>query len=295
MAEIRNAEEIRIELTAQEPRPLSVFQKRIHACQDLLSIASLTLCKVEDLRISPPSEETGRPKVIGHYYAVPVFKDPSERWSACLFRYDDVAARVRDVFGAWFDNAERLSAVRSLYLSAAYGKAFLELKLLALAQAAEAYHRRMYEGQDLYMDAANFAQNVLAPLKAAIPRGIHSSHRQALSNRLKHGNEFSFRRRLTVLFKEHEAALRTAIPNPCSWINRIVDYRNDLTHHPVVDEQPALDRIELVQCNYVLRILLELCFLKSMGLSKEDIGRLSSRSSRYHQIRERFFKSVGSA
>ena len=42
------AEEIRLELRAAAPQPLSAFQRRVHACQDLLSIASLTLCGVED-------------------------------------------------------------------------------------------------------------------------------------------------------------------------------------------------------------------------------------------------------
>lgn len=68
-----------------------------------------------------------------------------------------------------------------------------------------------------------------------------------------------------MLFQEHEAALASAIPSPCRWIERIVRYRNDLTHHPVVDERPGVDRDALVQCNYVLRILLELCFLKIDG------------------------------
>jgi HEPN superfamily Apea-like protein len=255
----------------------------------LLSIASLTLCGVEDLRISPPSEDGGRPKVVGHYFAVPVFKDPAERGAEGLFRYDDIAPRVREVFGAWLDSAERLSAARSLYLTAAYGKAFLQLKLLALAQAAEALHRHQYEGHDLYMDPTEFEQKVLPLLKAAIPNGINSSHRQALRSRVTHGNEFSFRKRLTVLFKEHEAALLAAIPNPCGWINRIVDYRNNLTHHPVVEELPSVDRIELLQCIYVLRILVELCFLKSMSMSADEIRELSARSFRYQQIRQRFF------
>ena len=91
---------------------------------------------------------------------MPVFKDPSEEWPEGLFTSADVKDRLRDVFTGWVESAERLSAVRSLYLSAAYGKSFLELKLLALAQAAEAYHRRSYEGQDCYMDAAAYADTV---------------------------------------------------------------------------------------------------------------------------------------
>ena len=139
-------EEIRIELKAMSPQPLSAFQSRIHACQDLLSIACMTLCKIEDLRVSPAEEGGGQAREIGHYYAVPIFKDPSEpsSWPDMLVRGDDIRDRAREVFGAWLGVAQKLTTARSLYFSAAYGKTFLELKFLALAQAAEAYHRRAY-------------------------------------------------------------------------------------------------------------------------------------------------------
>jgi len=283
-------EEIRIEMTASEARPLSAFRQRIHACQDLLSIASLTLCNVEELRLVPPSDD-GKHKVVGRFYAVPVFKNPAEGWPDFLFRHKDIAPRVREVFSAWLNNAERLSAVRSLYMSAAYGKSFLELRLLAFAQAAEAYHRRMYEGQDLYMDAGTYERNILPGLQAAIPESLGSSHAQALRNRLKYGNQISFPRRLRTLFKEHEAALATVIPNPCGWVERIVDYRNDLTHHPVVDDRSDVDKIGLIRCNWVLRILLDLCFLKSMAIDAEGIKQLAEGCERYRQIKQRFFRA----
>ncbi len=284
-------EEVRIELTASEPQPLSVFRQRIHACQDLLSVASLTLCNVQELRLCPPSNDD-RQKVVGNFYAVPVFKNPAEGWPHFLFQFKDIATRATDVFSAWLNSAESLGAVSSLYMSGAYGKSFLELKLLALAQAAEAYHRRVYEGHDLYMDGDDYAQNILPGLIAAIPGTLDASHRQSLRNRLTFGNEFSFRKRLTMLFDEHDAALAAVIPSPRAWIDRIVNYRNDLTHHPVVEDRPDIDKIALVQCNYVLRIVLELCFLKSMAFDAGSIKRLANGCHRYRQIKERFFSDA---
>ena len=284
-------EEIRIELKASEPQPLSVFRQRIHGCQDLLSIASLTLCNVEDLRILQPSDEPGAAQDIGHFYAVPVFKNPAEDWPDFLFTQKNVAARLHEVFGAWLGNAQSLSVVRSLYMSGAYGKSFLELRFLSLAQAAEAYHRRLYEGQDLYVDARTYEQNILPGLLGAIPETLDPSHAQALRSRLKYGNEFSFRKRLTMLFDEHQAALAAVIPSPREWIERIVAYRNDLTHHPIVENRPDVDKIALVQCNYVLRILLELCFLKSMAIDADAIRQLAAECPKYRQISQRFFEA----
>ena len=282
-------EEIRVEMKASAPQPLSVFRARMHACQDLLSVSALTLCNIEEFRLMPPYEDK-RKAVIGRFYAVPIYKDPASRGADFLFRSRDVETRLPSMFGTWLESAKRLSVVRSLYFSGAYGKMFLELRLLAFAQAAEAYHRRVYEAQDLYMDADVYERDVLPQIRSAIPKRVGSDHRQALKKRMEFGNEVSFGRRLRTLVKEHEAALSAAVPDPCSWVQTIVDYRNGFTHHPVADEAtPDRDKIELIQCNYVLQILLELCFLKSMTLESETIAALARKCARYRKIRERFF------
>jgi ApeA N-terminal domain 1 len=281
-------EEVRFEMTADEPQPLSVFRRRVGACQDLVSIALLTRCNVQVLRVCPPSD--GKRRVVAEYHAVPVFRDPSGQWVDHLFRFQDIAPKAREVFTAWFENAERLSAVRSLYLSAAYGKSFLEIKLLALAQAAEAFHRRFSEGKDCYMQQLVYERDVFAPMEKGIPAVVNESHRQSLRGRLRFGNEYSFRKRLTLLFEEHAAAIKAAIPNPMSWIEPLVNYRNTLTHHPVAESEQTTNTTELVQCNYVLTILLELCFLKAMGMDAAQIEGLAKDCGRYSQIRERFFK-----
>jgi hypothetical protein len=280
-------EEIRIEITATPARPLSVFRRRVHACQDLISIAALTLCNLDDFRISPPSAG-GRPR-IGHFYGVPVFRNPAEGWPDFLFRSSDIDARMKETFTAWLASADSLSAARSLYMSGSYGKSFLELRFLALAQAAEAYHRRVHQGRDLYMEAGAYEREVLPLLKASIPATLDDAHKQALSGRLKFGNEISFRRRMTTLFEEHETALALVVPSPRSWITPIVEYRNGFTHHPVIADQQDLDKDALLRCTYVLRILLELCFLKSAGLDEAAVAALAGRCEHYRQIRSRFF------
>jgi predicted MarR family transcription regulator len=94
---------------------------------------------------------------------------------------------------------------------------------------------------------------------------------------------------MAMLFDEHEAALALAVPSPRSWITPIVEYRNGFTHHPVIADQQDLDKDALLRCTYVLRILLELCFLKSAGLDEAAVAALAGRCEHYRQIRSRFF------
>lgn len=281
-------EEIRIEMTAGTPQKLSLFRKRAHACQDLIAVAALTLSNLDDFRIAPPSPD-GKPKLFGHVYGVPIFKNPAEGWPHFLFRSTDVADRLPDMFAAWLAGAESLSVVRSLYMSGAYGKGFIELRFLALAQAAEACHRRFYEGRDFYMDADAYSDDILPALQTAIPESLDSSHRESLRSRLRFGNEFSLNKRLTMLFDDHAEALAALIPSPHSWIRTIRDFRNGFTHHPVADDGAETDNDKILKCIYVLRILIELCFLKAMGLDADTRRLLAGKCEHYRQIRERFF------
>lgn len=162
------------------------------------------------------------------------------------------------------------------------------MKLLHLAQAVEAYHRRCYDG--LYMDEQDFATRVADVLREAIPTGLDPSLRDSLRNRLKYGNEYSFVKRLTVLVTEHEAALAAVTPDPRKWVKKISDRRNSFTHHPVIDGQfHSIDKEEISCCNYVLQALLEFCFLKSMGMTSAQITTLAARCAKYGSIKRRFF------
>ena len=126
-------------------------------------------------------------------------------------------------------------------------------------------------------------------MEAAIPAGIDASLRQSLRSRLHYGNEVSFRKRLGALFQEHEAALEALAMSPGGWVARIVDYRNVFTHHPDDEKPYDVNHEELLQCIYMLRALLECCFLRVMGIEPEQIAIFAKRSYRYQQIRNRFF------
>jgi hypothetical protein len=87
--------------------------------------------------------------------------------------------------------------------------------------------------------------------------------------------------------------MKAAVPNPMPWIGPLVDYRNSLTHHPVAESEATTNTTELLRCNSVLIILLELCFLKAMGMDAAQIQKLARGCGRYAQIRDRFFKQPG--
>ncbi len=280
-------ESVTFEIEASTPTRLSEFHRRVRECEDFLSIACLALCEIDELELTPAGDDDAR----GTFHAVPIYRSREGRTSTTvhmLFRAEEVADRLPALFSGWCSRAGDLFDSRALYFAGGYGGGFIEGKLLSLTQAVEAFHRRFREGR--YVDETLFATDVLAPLVAAIPAGIPGSLRQSLVARLRYANGLSQRRRLRDLFRQYAAALETIVSNPVAYVDPIVDHRNEFTHFDPATRasttQVPPERVLLY--NYMLRMLLEACFLESMGFTEEEIVALLRRSETYRQLSVRF-------
>lgn len=282
-------EEVRVEVTAKTPQRLSVIEELLHACQDLLSIACQQYCDRERLIVVEPVAD--HPDT-ATFHAVPVFKHHARvrdlHFSDLLFTFTDIKDKADTTFGSWLKNAELLRSIRALYFSAIYSPNFLEGRFLALAQGVEGFHRRCRGGT--WMDAAEFETQVVARLVAAIPAGLDPSHRSAIESGLKHGYEYSLRKRLKLLFGEHKTAMDKVVPDAGRFIEPIVTRRNELTHFPPDTKIKPFDAEEWLRYNFVLRLLLEFCFLKTMGFTDDEVARLVERRDEYRRWAERLFR-----
>jgi hypothetical protein len=142
------------------------------------------------------------------------------------------------------------------------------------------------------MDEDTFAKQVLGPLTSAIPDCVDKSHRAAIKARLKFAAEYSQRRRLRELFRLHESVLKLLITRPMCYVDVIIDIRNHFTHFPLptmaTNPPASADTERKLLHNWILRLLLESCFLSEMGFSLTDIESFVGRSDAYRQMRERF-------
>ncbi|MEQ1908707.1 MAG: HEPN domain-containing protein [Vicinamibacterales bacterium] len=85
--------------------------------------------------------------------------------------------------------------------------------------------------------------------------------------------------------------MEALLPAPKTWIEPIVSHRNNFTHQSIAETRVERDKVDLLRCNHVLAALLELCFLKTMGLDAEQRKALLHRSHRHKQLRRRFFEN----
>jgi hypothetical protein len=281
-------ESVTFEIEAVVPRPLSELHRCIRACTDFLSIACLALCEIDELELEQP-ESADEPEQRGTFHAVPIYRD-RERASIVhmLFRGAEVEDRLPHLFKSWWTRAEVLHDVRALYFAGAYGGGFIENKLQSLTQATEAFHRRFRDGS--YMDDELFQRNVLGPVVAAIPKDTDDRLRQSMVARLRYANGFSQRQRFKELLREYAAGLETLVVNPTDYADPIVDHRNEFTHF---DPDQRTTPVEVppervLLYNFLLRMLLEACFLEGMGFTKDEIVAVLRRSEMYRQLSVRF-------
>lgn len=280
-----------VEVKGKAPARLSELRRVLSACADLLSVFCQRYCAMDELVLLPPAVES-QPRQLGTHHAVPIYNDRGKSYSPVdtLVPATALAGRLPHMFSRFIAQAETLHDVRALYLSGVYGGGFLENKLIALTQSAEAFHRRFCSGE--YMSGEAFAAAVLPPLEAALPTSLGAGHRASLLARLAYGHEFSQRKRIGELFKTHGETLKVLARDPMAFVGPMTDHRNAFTHFPVPSEaaSPAAKNVDKVlRYNFLLKLLLEGCLLQAAGLLPDEISTLAQGSHRHKQLAARFF------
>ena len=89
------------------------------------------------------------------FYKIPEIANVDRRISPwpMLFSYNDVKRDLPKYLSNWIRNSEKLEATYDLYFRMKYSKVLvLDSEFLNLAQALEAYHRNVYDGEYLSKD-----------------------------------------------------------------------------------------------------------------------------------------------
>lgn len=192
---------------------------------------------------------------------------------------DNAEARVQ----AWIKRAEALRPVLNFYFASFFSDFMLmDHQFLDVVQAAESYHRRTYNGRYLQMDQFD---EIRAAVIRAIPPTTDRIFVDAFKNKLKHANDFSQRRRLKELISAHASLAAPVLPGPGSFVEDVIKTRNYLTH---LDESAKAGArtsgSELLAMTLRLRVLLQVCFLREIGLSEDRIKRAVRNSYEFKHV-----------
>lgn len=199
-----------------------------------------------------------------------------------FFRMRDLGDRSDIVrcLRLWYEKADWLVSVASLYVAALYRPTYGDNEFLNLTQALESFHRNSPEYDGLYLPPERYQDLVFDPLMEALPAEVPSDLQASLrEGTLKYGKEYSLRKRLTELVGSVvDVAGPVLQPNPEVFIGRVIDTRNFLVHKDESLRNDAAVGQELAYMTKRLRVVLEALFFHEIDLpedSQRDIFRRS--------------------
>lgn len=196
-----------------------------------------------------------------------------------LLPFGVIEKQFSSILTKWFNQAGVLGYVLDLYFSTIYEEGIYKNRhFLALAQAAEAYHRRTSDEQEMPDEEH---KSIVKELLDVVPKARLSW----LKPRLKYSNEIGFRRRLARLYDRHGELFKGSF-NRSKFKNDVWTARNGLTHNDREAEEKvrSMDLIEMI---LQLRSVIEANLLSDLGLTNDQVRALMTE--RLHKRGMGFF------
>ena len=188
-----------------------------------------------------------------------------------LFTFTDIESKFASCLQNWYKKYEVLEPVCQLYFGALYGRfVYLNLKFLCLVQALESYHRRIISNEEL---PKGKHEERITRILATVPL----EYKEWLQNELTYSNEPNLRKRLKRLCDIFSLTVNVLIPNGKSFINKVVDTRNYMTHYDLNLKRKSAKGKGLFIITEKLRIIVEMCLMKEIGFTVEEINNLIAK------------------
>lgn len=212
-----------------------------------------------------------------------------------LLSFSDVKEYFEELLRLWERNSEELESIIDIYLRLTYiPKRHISDFFLSLSQAIEAFHNLAHTGR--YIDKKIYKSVVRKTLEAAVnslPDSVSTeSGKENLDLReykkilkeekLSHLNSYSLRERLSEIIIEYKSCLPDhffeSLEEQDKFLKKIRKTRNYLTHLSSSKDEYVVSGQDLLVLSRKLKVLLEVCLLKQLGLKDSDIKTIISRN-----------------
>jgi len=199
-----------------------------------------------------------------------------------LFKFHDISDRFEIILNKWLNKASSLEIFFNLYFEIIYNSGIhLEHKFLNLILALEAYHRKTKENFELPEDKF---KDMLDEIVNFVPE----KYKSWLREKLNYSNEKNLRRRLKEIMDEFSYAISLFIQdeNIKHFIDKVIKTRNYLIHKDDKIEKNVAKDKELFYLVEKLKLIVEICILKELGFTQDEIKdkvhKISNRLKNIH-------------
>lgn len=191
-----------------------------------------------------------------------------------LFSYEHIKDNASTVVGNWLIHYDKLHPVFDRFFDSFYNPSMSNSNhFLNIMFGIETYHRRTND--TTYFPDSHFKE-LKEALKAALPEG--KENKVWFNMRFNYANEIPLKKRLQLLCDNFEKIIELFEPNIPEFIKKVADTRNYLVHYDEGLKNKSISEDDMPKYFLSLRIILELCILKEMGFSEEEMTKAVKRS-----------------
>jgi hypothetical protein len=262
-------------LTSESLRPIKDFLSVVFKINNFLCFATDETVSLDsatgysrEITRDIGNGETREVPITIYYQSMPYSEvKPKVQWHNMLFRYGHVTNELERILTNWLANYETSEPAFNLYFASKSGtQKYLEGRFLSLVQGIETLHRR--NSQETLMPENEFNDLVIAILKAC-PK----DKQEWLNGKLKYANELPLRQRIKQMIHPFQD-LYSSQKERKSFISKVIDTRNYLTHYDSELARKAASGEELWKLCMKLEALFQLHFLRLIGLDGESIDNI---------------------
>lgn len=192
-----------------------------------------------------------------------------------LLSFSDVSEQFGNLLNSWLDYFVRIEAVFNLYFAVVFSRGlYINHQFLLLAQALEVYHRTNFEGKTV--PTAEFRSR-LERIVAATPQ----EDRHWVREKLQFANEKTLSERLHEILARYPKEANAIVCEPEKFATDIRNTRNYYTHFAddLRKSGKVADHSKLVLLTDRMKRLLEMCFLRDLGLQGKAVLKIVNRPS----------------
>lgn len=269
----------RFEIHYYDTTPSDKILKDCETIKDLLSLLMYQKANIHEITLINNDEEI---KILSsHLKPMPPNVNPRNN----LLELYEISENFLNILLKWFDNYKLINPTLYLYFINTASNHNAESLLIAYTQALEAYMRKTDHIDKFYMTDEEYETFKNKYHKWINGVDIPDGFKNSLNTKIKFGNEYSFRKRIKLLlkhFKEYDLVNHLNDKYEKNFTDIVIDTRNYYTHYS--EKRNYVKTMgELVVLCYDIKLLLELCILYELGISKETID--SRLKEKYNPIK----------
>ena len=274
-------QQARIMIAPAQEKSFDEYRDIVHRIQDFLTLANMEPVYPSFIQ----GETESKREIVGGQVFYPkikifyqlAFSPQAPGRFEPLFAYKAISDKFESLLQNWFGKAKQLEPVYELYFGSIYNPhMYLQQRFLCVAQALESYHRRTMQNYELPED--KHSRRITEILEA-----VPTKYKKWLTRKLKYSYEPDLQRRLRELLDSQSAGISEFIGDRKSFIDKVVTTRNYLVHYDPGLEAKVAKGKELHDITRRLKLIVEVCLLKELGFSSNEVEVLLP--AKYRDIR----------